>query len=353
MPLRGADTVFEALAQHLGTLAPRYPDGEQAGWIQHAQRQIAEHPALEPIPRSESSAVGVAIAGYRLKAEVRPNEVSFGSFGHSKNAITSYREFKRLKDAGTIPSGTRFQVTLPAPGQMSWSIHMLPQHILPILSRALWQDVREILEAIPAEDLTIHLDLGMDVAYEEYLRRPWAFDRSKGPGWMLQLEETPRTLDQTTTAAAWVVNQVPANVEVGFHLCSMWHGYRDAGQDNHVLVDVANALTERITRPIAYIHVPIIPEHNKVKDFQPFARLKLQPDTQLYLGLINLEDGLEGARKRIELANAAGLANFGVGFFCGMGRPGAVRIPGQSSGQYPTEENIGEVLDLHRQVAEL
>ena len=80
----------------------------------------------------------------------------------------------------------------------------------------------------------------------------------------------------------WLANRVPPGVELGFHICSIWHHDPAAGQDNRALVDIANAIMARVDRPIAYLHIPIIPEHVEA-DFLPLADLRLPPETELYL----------------------------------------------------------------------
>ena len=206
----------------------------------------------------------------------------------------------------------------------------------------------------------------MEAEKEEYLRRPEAFDTPVQTSFYW-------THEQMANSVAWLANKVPAPVELGFHICSIWHHWPDSGQDNDVLVDTANALFDRINRPIAYIHIPIIPEHNKPEHYAPLKRLRLHSETRLILGLINLADGLEGARQRIAFAQTA-VSDFGVGMFCGLGMPpvsggfeaqrrelGLQPIKSTGESQPPahpglrraTPDTIAEVLDLHRQVAEL
>jgi hypothetical protein len=121
-------------------------------------------------------------------------------------------------------------------------------------------------------------------------------------------------------------------------------------------VDTANAISSRVTRPIGYFHIPVIPEHDAPADYAPFKQLNLHPETRLYLGLINLADGLEGARRRIGLAETA-ISGFGVGFWCGLGQAGGAAAAGAQPVpeilRRPTPDTVGEVLDLHRAVAEL
>jgi hypothetical protein len=269
--------------------------------------------------------------------------------------VASYAQFKRLRDESKVLPHTRLQVTMPGPGTSAYVVELPAEELLPAAQAALVAEIEQIVAAIPANDLTIQLDVAMEAEHEEYLRRPNAFDAP-----IHQVFHW--THEQMADAVAAVANRVPPEVELGIHICSIWHHDPDGGQDNAVLVDTANALTQRITRPIAYIHLPIIPEHD-VADFAPLKQLQLQPDTKLFLGLIHVSDGLEGARRRVAAARTA-VSDFGVGHFCGLGAPptvvASVRGATAQAGPPPppripraTPDTIGDVLDLHRQVAQL
>jgi len=102
----------------------------------------------------------------------------------------------------------------------------------------------------------------------------------------------------------------------------------------------------------------VIPEHQQA-DYDMLRSLKLGAGTKLYLGLINLSDGLDGAKRRMAMAGKS-VADFGVAMFCGLGRaPGAAGPSGTLAHavvpalRRATPDSIGEVLDLHRAVAEL
>src|SRR5207237_5530281 len=87
---------------------------------------------------------------------------------------------------------------------------------------------------------------------------------------------------------------VPNDVELGFHLC---YGDLDAKHfvepvDATKMVEIANALTTAVRRPITYIHMPVPIDLSDDAYFQPLANLKLSPGTELYLGLVHA-DGVE------------------------------------------------------------
>jgi hypothetical protein len=352
IPLQPAAKVFETVANHLGTLAPRIPDGEQIGWLQAAFKSFANHPQLELSRQVALDAGGkIPINIYRLKPGVAAADLKLGPYGYAQNAIASYAQFKKLKDEGRIPAGTRMQVTMPGPGTSAYVIELPGEKLLPIAREALAREIEEIVANIPAGDLCIQLDIAMEAEHEEYLRRPEAWDQPmhKVFHW---------TLEQMAESAAWLGDRVPDEVELGFHICSIWHHDTSAGQDNAVLVDAANAIASRMHRRIGYVHIPVIPEHGE-KDYAAFKSLKLGAGTMLYLGLINLVDGLEGAKHRIAMAETV-VPEFGVAMFCGLGRaPGAAGPSGTLASHVvpalrrATPDTIGGVLDLHRDIAML
>jgi len=53
--------------------------------------------------------------------------------------------------------------------------------------------------------------------------------------------------------------------------------------------------------------------------FEALETLELPDETELYLGLVHREDGVDGARRRIEVAQRH-VERFGVATECGCGR---------------------------------
>lgn len=353
IPLRPAEKVFETVAVHLGGLAPRIPDGEQIGWSSAARRTFERHPMLEAyrqVPLNAGAKDPVDI--FRLRPGYATQDLVLGPYGYIENATRSYAAFKKLRDAGTIPQKTRYQATLPGPGTSAFCIELNAETLLPLAREALLREIEGITAAIPAADLSIQLDIGMEAEHEEFLRRPDAWDQPlhRVFHW---------SLAQMAESVAWLAKRVPSGVELGFHICSIWHHDPAGGQDNHVLVDTANAILARVTRQVDYIHLPVIPAHRQ-DDYAAFKDLALPTGTHLYLGLINIADGVEGAKRRIGMAEKVA-PSFGVGSFCGLGRPPAADATGPSSHANPpipelrraTPGTIGAVLELHRQVAVL
>jgi hypothetical protein len=313
VPLKPATKVLETVSQELGGLLSRISDGDQQGWIVAAFNAFAQNDALEMVRKEELTSGGAVVPVFRLKEGLSVADIgALGPYGYAEKAIESYAEFKRLRDEGVIPAGTRFQVTMPGPLTTVFVIELPPEQLIPLAVAALEREVERLVAEVPAADLAIQFDIAVEVEREEYRRTPAEFE-------IAMYGTLAWSEDQMVDAVASLASRVPAEAEVGFHLCSIWHHSKSGGQDNRVLVAVANQIRARMSRPISYVHIPSTPQHDEA-DFALLRDLKLDPDTKLYLGVIHLSDGLAGARKRIAAADAV-LPDFGVAHFCGLGGP--------------------------------
>jgi hypothetical protein len=70
--------------------------------------------------------------------------------------------------------------------------------------------------------------------------------------------------------------------------------------------------------------------------FAPLARLALNPQTELYLGLVHFTDGAPGTRRRMATASRV-RPGFGIATECGFGR----RAP----------ETVRRLLDIHAEAS--
>ena len=124
-----------------------------------------------------------------------------------------------------------------------------------------------------------------------------------------------------STRTVRICEFVPADVELGIHLC---YGDFEAKhfvepRDAAKMVEFANALANAIAHPLAYIHMPVPIERDDDAFFAPLDQLKLHAGTELYLGLVHGKDGVEGTRKRIAAASKH-VHGFGVACECGIAR---------------------------------
>jgi hypothetical protein len=128
------------------------------------------------------------------------------------------------------------------------------------------------------------------------------------------------------------------DVELGLHLCYGDPGHKHVVEpkDTGLMVEFANQLAAEIKRPIAWLHLPVPRDRDDVTYFAPLRGLKLHQETELYLGLVHLTDGVAGARRRLDAAKQV-VSDFGIATECGFGR----RPP----------ETVPALLELHRAVA--
>lgn len=114
--------------------------------------------------------------------------------------------------------------------------------------------------------------------------------------------------------------QVKAGVELGFHLCygDLNHRHFVQPKDTSLLVEMANQLAKQVQRPIQWVQLPVPKDRTDDSYFAPLKQLKLQPETQLSIGLIHPYN-LEGTLERIKRAQIV-VQGFGVSTECGSMR---------------------------------
>ena len=310
------DDVFRMVSSIAGASVKRIPDGETGErqmWTDVQIPRFAANPGLETVGEHDASGKPC----FRLRPGADPDLLQF-DFGYAPAAIDSYRAFAALKEEGVILAGTRFQVSMPTSVALSMYIDPADvEAVLPALERGLVEQARTITRAIPHDQLAVQWDLAAEMAVVEGLM-PIAFLTD---------------VDAVADTVGRLVEAVPDDVEVGFHLC-----YGDepdnSGEGQHFmqpadttkLVGFANALSRRVERPIGWIHMPVPVERDDLAYFAPLAELDLPAETELYLGLVHKEDGVEGAQRRVAAA-AQYVDDFGVATECGMGREPRKVVP--------------------------
>lgn len=338
VPLKPASKVFDCVCNHgLAPLMKRVPDGEQAGWASGMTRH-GNNPAFELAEqlmlttRQSTFFADHAWPLYRLKKGLSPTDVDPGPLNVAESAIESYREFKRFKAEGKFAKEARFCVTLAGPGTSFGLVDMPHEDLFPLVERAFKTEIATICDAIPHSELSIQLDLAGEVEIEELRRRPQAFD-------MPAFRKTERNwpFKETVESIARICAAIPNDVELGFHLCAIWHIDQSQGQDLNVHVDWTNALSKTIERPIGYIHMPTTLDYDE-RDFEPLRRLRLKDGEKLFLGIVHAEDGAKGAARRVKAA-ALHFADFGVAAFCGLAQP--------SREEYLKPHSVDEIMEMH------
>jgi len=334
-PPRSATAVFEAISEHVSGLCTTVPDGDQAGWLLPVMAHYAASPQLEAADQvlfHEGGTMRVPV--FRLKSGVKPAELRLGPYGYAAQAEKSYGEFIRLRKEGKFPADTRFQVTLPSPMVSIMFLLHPPEQVLPAAEAAFKDEIDALLRAVPPKDLLISWDVCEPVS-EEVQRRPG----EASPLFKTLMPYLPSmtlSLDSVARAAA----MVPAACGLGMHLCygSAENKHSIEPIDAQLLVDFMNGISARVTRSIDWMHFPVPIERDDAAYFAPLKGLKIHPETELYLGLVHMEDGTAGAARRIQAAKAV-LGKFGVASECGLSST--------------TLEDYLATLDMHRKVAQL
>ena len=255
----------------------------------------------------------------RIRDGADPASIVLPDLGYAEAALRSWAQFRALRDAGVIPAGARFQVSLPTPAAVVGAFIAPDSQAAfePIYEAALLAELDRILAGIPHESLAIQWDTAVEFGLVETAegRRP-AFPFHSWFG-----EDAAAVWAGLEARLRRQIAAVPEDVELGLHLC-----YGDVAEAHFIQPADAGELTRYIraalgvaTRPITWFHLPVPIERDDAAYFAPLAGLELPEGTELYLGLVHREDGAEGARRRIAAARSA-LGAFGVATECGIGR---------------------------------
>jgi hypothetical protein len=338
VPLASATQVFESVGSTLGGLAKRISDGEtgpRAGWIAWQVSILTKTDGLEianyvSVPGMEQ----YKLPRMRPKAGLKPADIVFPPLGYAAAARESYENFKQARTAGKFPADTRFQVSLPTPFAVvqAFFVEDVVHTIWPVYEAKMFNELDEITRSIPHSDLAIQWDVAVEIITLEVA--------AGAASYMSQQEAKLYPRQEILDRLVRCCERVPSDVELGIHFC-----YGDPGhkhlvdpKDLTLLVELANYLSAKCARVLNWIHMPIPHDRDDDVYFAPLQNLKLRPQTELYLGLVHLTDGVAGARRRIASASRA-VKKFGIATECGFGR----RPP----------ETVPALLALHRDIAQL
>ena len=212
-----------------------------------------------------------------------------------------------------------------------WGSPALPE-ICDVYEKALVAELDRVLAAIPHADLGVQWDIAVE------FHRVWEKPNSD----LAKQFSTPVLIE----TIARLSDHIPTEAELGWHFC-----YGDAGhkhfvepRDTELMVTIANKLTAATQREAQWLHLPVPRDRSDQAYFKPLAGLKLNPATELYLGLIHLTDGVPGAQRRIAAADTV-VSRYGVATECGFGR----RPPGYdpvAAGPASRRRNAAELIKM-------
>jgi hypothetical protein len=335
VPMANAEQVFATVSSALGPKLKRIPDGEtgeRGDWITWLEPVFAKNPAFvlsDEIFRLHETAP--PIRRYTLRPGVAVEDVRIENLFYADIATQSYRTFKKLKDAGRIPPGTRFQVDLVPAHSVIWLfvVDALHAPIDRIYNEALKREIDKIAAAIPHQELAIQFDVASAVFARLQREQVGSYGASKAE---MQENFSAILID--------LGNRVPADIELLYHLCYGDSNHRHVVEPKDMgdMVDFTNRVMAGVRRPVNLVHMPVPRDRSDDGYFAPLRNLKLQPETELCLGLVHYTDGVAGTKKRLATAHKY-VERFSVATECGFGR----RKP----------ETIPELLRIHAAVAEL
>ena len=333
VPLSDARAVFTAASTALGPRLKRIPDGEtgeRSDWITWLEPVFAENPALEKSDELfRVHATGTARIRYRLKPGKTAKDVRFGNLFYADIAKASYAQFAALKRAGTIAPDVRFQIDLVPAHSVIWLFLQddLHQPLDPIYNEALKREIDKIAAALPHGEIAIQFDVASAVFARLQRNEPNAYGKDRA-----------EMLARFSAILTDLAERVPADVELLFHFCYGDSNHRHVVEPRDMgdMVDMANRLAADIKRPIALIHMPVPRERADDGYFAPLARLRLNPQSELCLGLVHYTDGLPGTRRRLVAAERH-VQTFSIATECGFGRRDPKTIP--------------ELLRIHAEIA--
>jgi len=323
VPLADSESVFREAATRLGDRLRRIPDGEtgiRTNWIQWQWPLLVQVAQL----KTADEAPGPWGPRFELRDGMSISAADLPDTGYRDAALESWQVFSRLKQEGVISPATRFQVCLPTPLAVT-HIRIVPAaqaDVEQAYEGKLLQELDDIIEAIPADQLAIQWDTAVEFAVLEGLLDTFV------------AEPEPDILERLVRLG----DHVPAEIEMGYHLCygDVEHQHFVQPADTGKLVRIANGVAAGLNRPLTWIHMPVPRDRTDADYFAPLQNLQLHPETELYLGLVHITDGVDGAGPRIAAARRFA-ADFGVATECGFGRRPAETVPA--------------LLDLHAEVA--
>jgi hypothetical protein len=282
VPLANEEEVFRTVSAVLGERVKRIPDGEtgvRQGWIGWQRAVFARHPGLELVSDSGDDYHGAepryrTSSHFRLRPGVAANAIAFDNLGYADAALASYETFARLKREGAIAPATRFLVCLPTPLAPVTVFVALDSRaaVEPAYEAQLLAELDRVCAAVPRDQLAIQWDTAVEFGILEGV-------------WTTHLADPPHEIGDRL---ARLGERVPAGVDLGYHLCYGEAGHRHFAQprDAGRLVAVANGISAGVRRPVHWIHLPVPRDRDDEAYYAPLGDLELQPETELYLGLV-------------------------------------------------------------------
>jgi hypothetical protein len=303
--------IFRTLGKNLGRRLKRVPDGEVGGrrlWVSWQYPLFRANPFLVA---TENARPRTGFLELKIADGVKPEEITFGELGYSREARASYLDFVAARQRGELPKDVRFQVCLPTPFAVVNSFCTVEDGpaVERAYEKAMLQEIETLCASIPHDDLAIQWDICIEMVF-------WDGQDYRG-----RTKRTDVTNESILARTARICLPIPADVELGIHLCygdfeaKHFVEPKDAGK----MTEFANALAAAIKHPIAFLHMPVPVNRTDDAFFEPLQDLRVDEETEVYLGVVHAADGKDGTNKRISVAGKY-LKGFGIACECGIAR---------------------------------
>ena len=335
--LADAGAVMREIVSRVPSGLRRIPDGEtgdRGNWIFFQLQRFLQLPWLVPErPLDEAEGEYEQLPQLRLAEGADPAQVSWPDLGYADAYLESFATFAALRKEGVIPAGVRFQVEYPTP-LASIGGYIVPeqqQALLGSYADALFADLARLLAAIRPDEVAVQWDVAVEFGVLEDAFAPGG----------------AQAFDAIIGALARCIDQVPAEVPAGLHLCYGDYGHQHFKQPESLAlqVRVLNAVSAAAGRTVSFVSFTVPQYQREDGYFAPLAQLTADPDTELNFALVPYHAAEQAAGttdaqvRLIDTALAAspgGSRDWGICTECGMGRA--------------SQDEIPALLDLHRQL---
>jgi len=335
--LADAGSVMREIVTRVPSGLRRIPDGEtgdRGNWIYFQLQKFLQLPWLVPArPVGEADGEYEELPQLRLADGTDPAQVSWPDLGYADAYLKSYETFAALRKEGVIPADVRFQVEYPTP-LASIGGYIVPeqqQALLGSYEQAMFADLARLLAAVPADEVAVQWDVAVEFG---------VLEETFAPG-------GAQAFDAIIVGLARCIDQVPAEIPAGLHMCYGDYGHQHFKQPESLAlqVRVMNAVAAAARRPVSFVSFTVPQYQREDGYFAPLAQLTADPGTELNFALVPYHPaeqapGTTDAQVRlIDAALAAspgGGRDWGVCTECGLGRASRDEIPA--------------LLDLHRQI---
>src|ERR1700724_834575 len=168
--LADTESVMREIVSRVPSGLRRIPDGETGdrdNWIFFQMQKFLQSPSLVP-----ARPLDAAIGDYEQLPQLRvagggdPAEMRWPDIGYADAYLTSYETFAALREEGVIPGGVRFQVEYPTP-LASIGAYLVPeQRFVPGGAQAfdvIIAGLVRCVDQVPAE-----VPVGLHLCYGDY-----------------------------------------------------------------------------------------------------------------------------------------------------------------------------------------